>query len=356
MNKEQMHDFLADKNTKLVEAMRKIDENAEGILFVVVSDSDPVLCGVLTDGDIRRWLLKTGNLDASVNEVMNRSPQYVAGAHCQKELKLLMKKRIYVVPVVNVQGHIIDIIFLNQDSQMAKTSNVLLSGVPVVIMAGGKGTRLYPYTKVLPKPLIPIGDIPIVERIMDCYYEFGVHDFLMTVNYRKNMIQSYFSEIEKDYNISFIEEEKPLGTAGSLKLIDRVFVKPLFVTNCDTLIHTDYVELYKYHEESGNAITLVASLKNDVIPYGVIYPKENGEITKIEEKPKRSYFINTGMYIINPDMINLIPPNTFFHMTNLVEKAKENGYKVGMYPISENSFLDMGEFEEMKRMQEKLQL
>lgn len=178
----------------------------------------------------------------------------------------------------------------------------------------------------------------------------------MTVNYKKNMIQSYFAEIKKGYTIEYIEEEKPLGTGGSLKLINRSFDTPLFVANCDSLIRTDYSLLLEHHKNSKNDITIVTALKNDTIPYGVIYSKENGKLDHIVEKPTRSYLINTGMYIINPEMISLIPDDTMFHMTHLVEKALELGYSVGMYPVSEDSFLDMGEFAEMKRMEEKLYL
>ncbi len=170
------------------------------------------------------------------------------------------------------------------------------------------------------------------------------------------MIKSYFSELETDYQIEFVEEEKPLGTAGSLRLIQRKFTGPVFVANCDVLIQADYADMYAYHISSGNAITIVTAMKNDVIPYGVIYTKEDGVIDKMVEKPTYSYLVNTGMYIINADMIGLIPDGMFFHMTHMTDKAMELGMKVGMYPVSEDSFLDMGQLEEMKRMEEKLQI
>ena len=228
--------------------------------------------------------------------------------------------------------------------------------VPVVVMAGGKGTRLYPYTKILPKPLIPIGDIPIMERIIDKFVEYGVADFYATVNYKKSMIKSYFADLAKEYSIQYVEEDKPLGTAGSLRLIDTEFECPIIVTNCDILIHADYADIYKYHKESGNAITIVSALKNIVVPYGVIHSKENGTVISMEEKPKLSYFVNTGMYVLNPDLLQKIPEDTFFHMTDLTDLLIQEGKQVGMYPISEDSFLDMGEFEEMRRMEKKLNL
>ena len=170
------------------------------------------------------------------------------------------------------------------------------------------------------------------------------------------MIKSYFAELTKDYSIEYIEEDEPLGTAGSLKLISAPFAKPFIVTNCDILIQADYSDIYNYHLTSGNELTIVTALKNIVVPYGVVHSSENGMIETMEEKPKLSYFVNTGMYILNPELIKDIPDNTFYHMTNLADRLLADHRKVGMYPISEDSFLDMGEFEEMRRMEAKINL
>ena len=268
---------------------------------------------------------------------------------------MMLEKSIKALPILDDNRRIIDIILLNDISNISP-SRKSLKGVPVVIMAGGKGTRLYPFTKILPKPLIPIGDTPIVERIIDCYVEYGIDEYYMTVNYKKGMLRSYFCELNPDYRVKFVEEDKPLGTGGSIKLIEDKFNCPLFVTNCDALIRADYADIYALHRKCGNDITMVSALKNITVPYGVTNSGENGELISMEEKPKLSYFINTGMYVINPDTIDLIPDDTMFHMTHLVEKVMQQGGKVGTYPISEDSFLDMGEFEEMKRMEQKLNI
>lgn len=170
------------------------------------------------------------------------------------------------------------------------------------------------------------------------------------------MIKSYFSESREDYAIQYVEEDMPLGTAGSLRLIEEDFDKPFIITNCDILIHADYGDIYRYHKESGNEMTIVTALKNIEVPYGVIHSKENGAVETIEEKPKLSYFVNTGMYILNPEVRKEIPKDAFFHMTDMADALLSQNRKVGMYPISEDSFLDMGEFEEMRRMEEKLNL
>lgn len=354
MIKDALKNLVATKSTILSEAMAKIDANTKGVLFVV--DEEERICGAVSDGDIRRWLLKTGQLHTEIVYLMNKCPRTILESQKNAAKKYFHEYQVRAIPVVDSEQHIVEVLFENFYENMESPQKGGLESVSVIIMAGGKGTRLYPYTKVLPKPLIPIGDIPIVERIIDKYHRFGVQDFVMTVNYRKNMIKSYFSELETDYRIEFVEETKPLGTAGSIKLIPRSFKEPVFVANCDVLIQADYADMYQYHKSSGNAITIITAMKNDVIPYGVIYTKEDGVIDRMVEKPTHSYLVNTGMYIINAEVIGLIPKDEFFHMTHLTDKAMELGMKVGMYPVSEDSFLDMGQFEEMKRMEEKLNL
>lgn len=354
MKTEQLMEFLISPDGTVVEAMQRIDRNAKGILFVV--EDHQKLIGVVTDGDIRRWLIKSGDLQAQVQRFMTRSPKVIYRKDIKLAQEYMTKYSITALPVVTAKGCVTDIILKEQKADVVVEKSTGLAGIPVVIMAGGKGTRLYPYTKILPKPLIPIGDIPIMERIIDRFCEYGVHDFWATVNYKKSMIKSYFAETDRKYEITYVEEDKPLGTAGSLRLIDGALDKPLIVTNCDILIDADYEDLYKYHQESGNELTIVTALKNIVVPYGVVHSSENGVIMSMEEKPRLSYFVNTGMYILNPDLLDEIPEDTFFHMTDLADRLLQQERKVGMYPISEDSFLDMGEFEEMHRMEKKLNL
>ena len=355
MDKERIKEFVSTLPLTVVEAMAKIDGHAfdAGLIFIV--DDSHSLIGCITDGDIRRWILKGGGLSDTAEAVMFKNPVSLLVREKAMAKSVMTEKSITAVPILDDNKKIIDIVLLKDISSITPKAKQLRD-VSVVIMAGGKGTRLYPYTKILPKPLIPIGDTPIVERIIDCYVDYGIEEFYMTVNYKKGMLKSYFNDLKATYKVNFVEENKPLGTGGSIKLIEKQFDKPLFVTNCDALIRADYADIYNHHIKCGNDITMVSALKNITVPYGVVNSGENGELLSMEEKPTLSYFINTGMYVINPATIALIPDDTMFHMTHLVEKVMKSGGKVGTYPISEDSFLDMGEFEEMKRMEQKLNI
>ena len=352
MNKERLEKFCGEKTLTIVEAMERIDANASGILVIV---EDGVLVGALSDGDIRRWLIKTGSLDVKVADIMNCNPKSLFKADWKNAQSFMRKNSIHALPIVDKNHHVTEILLDDDDFTLTQKTDAL-SAVPVIIMAGGKGTRLYPFTKILPKPLIPIGDMPIIEHIVKRFCDYGISEYYMTVNYKKGMIKSYFADLNPDYSITYVEEDKPLGTAGSIKLIDKKFETPVIVTNCDILINADYEEIYKYHKEYGNKMTIVSALKNVEVPYGVLHSSENGVVLGMEEKPKLSFFVNTGMYIVDADMLEKIPEDTFFHMTHLADMLMQEGLQVGMYPISEDSFLDMGEFEEMQRMEEKLGL
>lgn len=355
MKGEELKKYTISEQETAAGALQQLDLNAKGILFCV--DERNHLLGTVTDGDIRRWLIKTGKLEGKLKEIMNLNPKVIYRKNLSSAQEEMKRFSITALPVVDAKNHIVDIIFCTGGEQKKEeNSGQSLAGVTVVIMAGGKGTRLYPYTKVLPKPLIPIGDVPIMERIVERFCDFGVKNFYVTLNYRKNMIKSYFSEVSRGYEMNYVEEDKPLGTAGSLHLIQERFDKPIIVTNCDILIHADYKDIYEYHQKSGNELTIVTALKNIIVPYGVINSKENGVIISMDEKPKLSYFVNTGMYVLNPELLGEIPEDSFYHMTDLANQLLEEGRQIGMYPISEDSFLDMGEFEEMRRMEEKLNL
>lgn len=340
------------KEVNIREAMKKLDIGAKGILFIVSNEDK--LIGTVTDGDFRRWILKNGSMEESVEKVMNNNPVYLMEGDSNSADEVMLKKSITAIPIVNLNKNILDVKFLNRNVFIEKKIKSL-QDIPVVIMAGGLGTRLYPYTKILPKPLIPIGDTPIIERIIDKFYSYGGKDFYLTVNYKKNMIKSYFNELDKDYLINYVEEDKPLGTGGSLSLLKGKIDKTFFVSNCDILIEADYESILKHHREKGYKITVVSSTKNFQIPYGVFKLNENGNINEIIEKPVYTFLINTGMYVIEPEVLNDIPEGKFYNLPDIVEEYMKNGVPVGVYPISEESWMDMGQISEMKEMIEKIE-
>lgn len=352
-NREQLEKFIASKDITIIEAMQRIDKNARNILYIINEDGS--LFGSLTDGDVRRWILKSGDLNARVEEATFRNTRYLHEEEAEKSEFLMDSTLLKSIPILDKNNRIIEIKFRDRkEVGYMEGSDLSLSDTPIIIMAGGKGTRLYPYTKILPKPLIPIGEIPILERIMNRFSEYGAKTFYLTVNYKKEMIKSYFAEQNLPYDIKYVEEDKPLGTAGSIKLIQEKFDRPVVVTNCDILIDTDYDCIIRHHIAAENGITIVSSLKNFPIPYGVLDAEKEGKITAIREKPQLSYFVNTGMYVVNPNCFDLIPEEKMYHMTDLADDLMKKGGRVGMYPISEMSFLDMGEFQEMKRMEDRL--
>ena len=350
MNKNIIN-LIIDKNSTVRLALKQLDKEAKGFLAVV--DEKNKLVGTITDGDIRRWILKNGSLDEEVTKVMNSKPVSLLIGEEHNFQKVMQKYSIKAIPIIEKNGEIVDILF-SEDVLVNECKKNSLKEIPVVIMAGGLGTRLYPYTKILPKPLIPIGDTPIVERIIDKFALFGVNKFYLTVNYKKNMIKSYFNELEKDYNIEYIEEDKPLGTGGSLYLLKDRISETFFVSNCDILIDCDYESVYNHHKRSGNKITVVASVKNFTIPYGVFNLNNHGNIEEIREKPEYSFLINTGMYILEPEVLDDIPKDEFYNLPDVLEKYMKTGVKVGVYPISELSWMDMGQISEMKDMINRL--
>ncbi|MDF2656928.1 MAG: nucleotidyltransferase [Bacillota bacterium] len=341
--------IIVDENCTMLRAMELLDATSKKILFV---QRDSALIAALTDGDIRRWILARGDLNALVKDIANYNPIYLHQTEIHKARALMHEKHIEAVPIVDDDKKILSIIFQHEETiQVHGTLNI-----PVVIMAGGLGTRLYPYTKILPKPLIPIGEIPIVEHIINRFHRYGAKQFYLIINHKKNMIKAYFNEVEKGYDLQYVEETQPLGTGGGLSLLKGKISSPFILSNCDILIEADYVKILNYHKEKGNLITMVCSLKNIRIPYGVIDIDEAGEIKNMKEKPQLSFLTNTGMYIVEPSVIQELDEDISVGFPDIIDKYRINGEKIGIYPISENSWADMGQMDEMEKMRERFEL
>jgi dTDP-glucose pyrophosphorylase len=335
--------------SRIKDALKQLEETERKTLFVV--DDENRLIGTLTDGDIRRWILSEGSLDGMVESVCNTQPYVVCKNYDPEQIKqVMLDKKIGCIPVVNDRRDIVEVLFwenLFGEGLARKPAKPI--GLPVVIMAGGKGTRLDPFTKILPKPLIPLGDKTVIEIIIDSFVDCGIGKFYISVNYKSKIIKSYFEELEPAYAIEYIHEDKPLGTAGSLRYLSHKLDSSLIVTNCDIIIKADYHDIVEYHAINDNDITLVASLKNYNIPYGVCEIENGGALKCIQEKPEYIFLVNTGMYVLKPETLELIPENEFFHITHLIEKVQAAGGKVGVYPISDKSWIDTGEWAEYKK-------
>lgn len=239
MKRLDVKDFLIDEECTMLEAMALLDKVAKKVLFVV---RDGQFVAAITDGDIRRWILKKGNLDAKVKDIANYNPKYLQEKEKASAKEFMKKHSIEALPILNEENDIVSVVLWNDgEVETKKTLNV-----PVVIMAGGLGTRLYPYTKILPKPLIPIGEIPIVEHIMNRFNQYGSNKFFLVVNHKKNMIKAYFNEIEKDYEVNYVDEDQPLGTGGGLSLLKGKIDSTFILSNCDILIEEDYEKIYNY--------------------------------------------------------------------------------------------------------------
>jgi dTDP-glucose pyrophosphorylase len=344
----EVKDLLIEEECTMLDAMALLDRIPKKTLFVVRKRK---LVAALTDGDIRRWILKKGNLDAMVKDIANYNPKYLKESEKAYAKNYIKKYPIEALPILNDENEIISVVFINDgDIGIKKDLNI-----PVVMMAGGFGTRLYPYTKILPKPLIPIGEIPIAEHIINRFNKYGCTDFFLIVNHKKNMIKAYFNEIEKDYKVTYVEEERPLSTGGGLSLLKGAIDSTFILSNCDILIEEDYEKIYMFHKKEENLITMVCSLKKIRIPYGVIEIGQHGEIENMKEKPELSFLTNTGMYIVEPRVIEELEDNQVIGFPDIIDNYKKAGEKIGVYPIGENNWLDMGQFNEMEEMRRRLE-
>lgn len=319
-----------------------------GALYV---HRDKKLLASVTDGDIRRFLLNFKDIDAPIIDAAYRDVKYIElGQECNA-FKLMKKYQVNSMPVLD-NGRIVDVV-CKDGSYRSKISRVAL---PVVIMAGGKGTRLYPYTKILPKALIPVGELPIAEHIIEQFKKYACKDFYFILNHKKNMIKAYFNEIDRDYNLCYIDEDKPLGTGGGLALLKGKINSSFILSNCDILIQTDLSAVYHFHKKNKNIITMICSLKQFQIPYGIVETDEEGQILSLQEKPEMSFFTNTGCYFVEPRVVDEMEENIEIGFPQIVERYKAAGENVGVYPIPEDAWLDMGQMDELEKMKQVIDI
>ena len=345
---ERIKSRVVAPSLSLIDTMKRMDELMVKTLFVLQEEHFE---GIVTLGDIQRAIIKNVALTAPVRLILDKDKIYGYLSEGEDFIKEKMRKmRAEVMPILDEQGELADIWFwsdLFKKTELSQRENIDL---PVVIMAGGKGTRLKPITNVIPKPLVPVGDKTILEVIMDQFESIGCHKFYMSVNYKADMMKYYLSQLDHKYDIEFFMEDKPLGTIGSVSLLKGKITTPFFVSNCDSINEQDYRDVWDYHIQNHNDMTIVTMVKSFKIPYGVIETGEDGLMTALKEKPEQTYQVNTGVYILNPELIDEIPEGEFFHITHLMEKVQKRGGRVGCFPVSEHSWKDMGEWSEYLKM------
>lgn len=345
---QRINDRAIQCTMSVIQSLKKMDEIKVKMLFVF--DEEKFL-SILTIGDIQRAIINSVDMNTQVITILDKNKKFVTPSETREEIReKMLKLRAECMPVVNNDGNLVDVCFWNDMFKHSEPQHREKIELPVVIMAGGKGTRLKPITNVIPKPLIPVGDKTILEEIMDQFEGIGTKKFYMSVNYKADMMEYYLSQLDHKYDIEFFMEDKPLGTIGSVALLKGKITTPFFVSNCDIVIDQDYRDVYDYHKDNKNDITIVTAVKSIRIPYGVIETGENGLMTGLKEKPEQTYMINTGVYILNPELIDEIPEGEFFHVTHLMEKVKARGGRVGCFPVSENAWRDMGEWPEYLKM------
>ena len=344
----QLNNRSIGLDTSLLEAMKQMDVIKVKTLFILNGEHFE---GIVTLGDIQRAIINNIALKEPVSRIIDRKKIYGYKSEGADTIKAKMRKmRAEVMPILDENGELVDVWFWSDLFKKADLTEREKINLPVVIMAGGKGTRLKPITNVIPKPLVPIGDKTILETILDQFEEIGCTKFYMSVNYKADIMKYYLGQLDHKYDIEFFQEDKPLGTIGSVSLLKGKINTPFFVSNCDSINEQDYRDVWDYHVSNHNDLTIVTMVKTFKIPYGVIETGEDGLMVSLSEKPELTYQVNTGVYILNPNCIDEIPENEFFHITHLMEKIKARGGRVGCFPVSEQAWKDMGEWPEYLKM------
>lgn len=350
-NKEKIDKITLHGEENILFALKRMDVLERKLLIILQGKR---FKGLISIGDLQRAIIRDLPMDTKVTELIREDIRVAKIGDSREKIKAeMISERIECMPVVDLKNNLVDVIFWEDiiGGQFNLTGKI---NIPVVIMAGGEGTRLKPLTNILPKPLIPIFNNTIIEDIMDQFVKAGCSKFYISVNYKAEMIKNYLKSLKNpNYNFHFFQEEKPSGTAGSLSLLAGKITSTFFVSNCDIIIEQDLAEVYNYHKANRNDITVIAALKHYKIPYGTLESGSNGILTSLSEKPEITFKINSGVYLLEPHTLSSIPPNEFFHITDLILKIKKMKGRVGIFPISEKSWKDYGLLENLPFIMKK---
>jgi len=328
-------------NATIKEALQIIDSGA--IKIAIVVDENDKLLGTVTDGDIRRAMLDGKTLNDNIENVYFKNPLTVSIDKNKEDIiNLCTSKKIYQIPVVNKEGKVVKVILLDELLKPKEYPN------KVVLMVGGLGSRLRPLTQTTPKPMLNVGGKPILQTIVEKFASYGFKNIVMCVNYKSHIIQDYFKDGKKfGVNIEYITENKRMGTAGALSLLEEKPKEPFFVMNGDILTSINFENMLEYHIQNQSIATMAVREYDLQVPFGVV-KMESNEIKSIEEKPVYKFFVSAGIYILNPESINYIVREEYYDMPTLFEKMIEENKKSISFPIHEY-WLDIGRIEEYER-------
>lgn len=338
--------LLINKNYSIKEAIMAIDNASKGIILVV--DEEKRLIGTIVDGDIRRALLKGVNLNDNIEEVIHYNPIFAHKSMSREDIKdLFIKKAVKQIPIVDDEGRVEDLISINEILLPKGKDNL------VIVMAGGLGTRLKELTKEIPKPMLKVGKDPILQHIINNFKQYGYNKMVLSVNYKADIIENYFQDgYAYGVKIEYVREKKRLGTGGGIKLAKDYIDAPFFVTNGDIFTSLNVEDMMNFHVENKFDITIGVRRHSFQIPYGVINSEEN-IVRNIEEKPTINYLINGGIYCINPEIIDYIPDDEYYDITDLIDRCIKEGKKIGSYEIKEY-WMDIGKIEDYYKVNEDI--
>jgi len=332
------------------EAIKRLDDltHKGGYPTLIVVNQSYRLIGTLNDGDIRRFLLNNKNLDASLVNATNLRP-FTIGKNQTLEKNQIKNHKI--IPVVDELGNLVDVVTLK------KQKSGILANVSVVINAGGLGSRLLPYTNIVPKPLIPINNKAFIDYIINLFMRYGAKDFYTILNHKSSIIKSYLNEEWHELNIKTLEETKPLGTVGGLSLLKKYPINSDYIvlTNCDVLINSDFEDIIEYHKTQSNSITILSVEYEDVVPYGVLEVDATNNLLNIVEKPSRKYLVSSGIYIINYEEIKSLDESVPLDMNSFLDHKIIENKKIGVYNIAINDWYDIGTIDGLYRTKENLE-
>lgn len=334
-------ELLVSPQTPIREAIQKLDAGAMQIVLVV--DDKEQLLGTVTDGDIRRGILKGLALHDQVQKIMNPDPTVVRFDESRDSIMAAMqRKQLHHIPLVDDQRRVMGLETLDDLLQSRIRQN------RVVLMAGGLGSRLRPLTDDCPKPMLKVGNKPLLETILENFMEYGFRRFYISVNYMADVVKAYFGDGSRwGADICYLQEDQKLGTAGALSLLPERPAEPLFVMNGDLLTKVNFSQLLDFHSSHDAGGTMCVREYDFQVPYGVV--KIDGHrIAGIDEKPIQRFFVNAGIYVLEPDALDLIPPNTFYDMPTLFEKMIEQKKETAVFPVREY-WLDIGQLADYDR-------